>query len=260
MMPALPCMSIGMRLRGCKRGYESPMRQPRDPNGCAGQGCRQTLQSQNNIHTSQIYLPMDDTSASTTPTPTDEEHRWSDVVPPKAALTFAALWDPDEGMITFSGARLLESDSNLSIAPHSGVYGDAASQVTSYDRGIDPAVEDVTPLSTLHDAFRTFLYRVPSRSLRYREPRSPLTRTSSALETKGTHRREVPLRSSRSLQIPRAHRGELSTPQSVRTSPMSAMFRSHTDRIPEVCAVKEQSITGKHGYLGAAACFGVENA
>jgi hypothetical protein len=37
-------------------------------------------------------------------------NRWSEVVPPHTALSFAALWDPEEGMVTFSGGQLLESD------------------------------------------------------------------------------------------------------------------------------------------------------
>ncbi|KAI0694496.1 hypothetical protein BC835DRAFT_1415253 [Cytidiella melzeri] len=40
----------------------------------------------------------------------DINHRWSQVVPPHTALSFAALWDPVEGMVTFSGGQLLESD------------------------------------------------------------------------------------------------------------------------------------------------------
>ncbi|KAI0341307.1 hypothetical protein BDW22DRAFT_289233 [Trametopsis cervina] len=40
----------------------------------------------------------------------DHNHRWSDVIPPQTALSFAALWDPDEGMVTFSGGHLLDSE------------------------------------------------------------------------------------------------------------------------------------------------------
>ena len=39
-----------------------------------------------------------------------DERRWSEVFPPHTALTFAAVWDPVEGMITFSGAHLLDSE------------------------------------------------------------------------------------------------------------------------------------------------------
>ncbi|THH03220.1 hypothetical protein EW145_g6434 [Phellinidium pouzarii] len=32
--------------------------------------------------------------------------RWSEVVPPNTALTFAAMWDPEDGLVTFEGAAL----------------------------------------------------------------------------------------------------------------------------------------------------------
>jgi hypothetical protein len=41
----------------------------------------------------------------------DKSHRWSEVVPPHTALSFAAIWDPDDGMVTFSGGDLLDADS-----------------------------------------------------------------------------------------------------------------------------------------------------
>ncbi|KAI0310294.1 hypothetical protein OF83DRAFT_1178711 [Amylostereum chailletii] len=41
---------------------------------------------------------------------TREAHRWSDIVPPHTALTFIAMYDPDEGLIAFSGSALLPLD------------------------------------------------------------------------------------------------------------------------------------------------------
>ncbi|PIL26884.1 hypothetical protein GSI_11064 [Ganoderma sinense ZZ0214-1] len=41
---------------------------------------------------------------------TPVDRRWSELVPPRTALTFAAIWDEDEGMVTFSGAHLLDSE------------------------------------------------------------------------------------------------------------------------------------------------------
>lgn len=65
----------------------------------------------------------------------DNTHRWSDVVPPHTALSFAALWDPVEGMVTFSGGRLLDSDvhapSNVSDVPRDA--HDGQSTVLSFD-------------------------------------------------------------------------------------------------------------------------------
>ncbi|KAI0715546.1 hypothetical protein C8Q72DRAFT_891643 [Fomitopsis betulina] len=45
-----------------------------------------------------------------------DERRWSEVFPPHTALTFAAVWDPVEGMITFSGAHLLDSEGGEHVA------------------------------------------------------------------------------------------------------------------------------------------------
>ncbi|KAF4590885.1 hypothetical protein EYR40_009482 [Pleurotus pulmonarius] len=41
---------------------------------------------------------------------TDEptsNHRWSEVIPPDTGLTFAVIWDPEDGLLAFSGAELL---------------------------------------------------------------------------------------------------------------------------------------------------------
>lgn len=48
-------------------------------------------------------------TAARMPVNIEQHHRWSEVIPPHTALTFAAIWDPDEGMVTFSGARLLDA-------------------------------------------------------------------------------------------------------------------------------------------------------
>ena len=40
----------------------------------------------------------------------EDTHRWSELIPPQTALTFAAMYDPNEGIITFSGGSLLDSD------------------------------------------------------------------------------------------------------------------------------------------------------
>lgn len=50
-----------------------------------------------------------------TPVPHDHqshqrEHRWSELVPPQTALTFVAMFDPSDGLLTFSGASLLPSE------------------------------------------------------------------------------------------------------------------------------------------------------
>ena len=62
-------------------------------------------------------------------------HRWSQVIPPHTALTFAAVWDPDEGMVTFSGGKLLETDicDARSLSTPRDVF-DGQSQVLTVDR------------------------------------------------------------------------------------------------------------------------------
>lgn len=208
-----------------------------------------------NIRSSHLFLPVDDMSASSISLSTVEDHdyRWLDAVSPKAALTFAALWDPEEGMITFSGARLLESDGLLGIESRSCVHGDGASQANSCGQSAEPVVdEDTEPLDTLHDTFRTFLYRVPNRSFRYRQQRSPLTRVASVSGTKDSYKREITLRPVRSLHIPRVDKVEPTLPRSIQASPMSSMFGSRMDRTPEMHSMEEGlSVSGKKQLLSS---------
>ncbi|KAI0747244.1 hypothetical protein C8Q80DRAFT_1104792 [Daedaleopsis nitida] len=82
---------------------------------------------------------------------TPAEHRWSELVPPRTALTFAAIWDPEEGMVTFSGARLLDSETDKSNkhandSPSDVAFADDQSQVLTFDR-YDIAIESDSPPS-----------------------------------------------------------------------------------------------------------------
>ncbi|OSD02526.1 hypothetical protein PYCCODRAFT_1367344 [Trametes coccinea BRFM310] len=68
------------------------------------------------------------------------ERRWSELVPPHTALTFAAIWDPEEGMVTFSGAHLLDSGldkghhaKGTNDSPHDVPDPDSQSQVLTID-------------------------------------------------------------------------------------------------------------------------------
>lgn len=75
------------------------------------------------------------------PPGTDERNsRWSDVIPPQTGLTFAAIWDPDDGMVTFSGPELrkfpAEGDAKSFDQPSTV---DAQSQVLTIDRLALPA-------------------------------------------------------------------------------------------------------------------------
>ncbi|KAI0777843.1 hypothetical protein BD413DRAFT_610134 [Trametes elegans] len=64
------------------------------------------------------------------------ERRWSELVPPHTALTFAAIWDPDEGMVTFSGAHLLDASNEKARndSPYDIPDPDNQSQVLTIDR------------------------------------------------------------------------------------------------------------------------------
>jgi hypothetical protein len=57
-------------------------------------------------------LEPSDSSSSRTSVPCNNQrqHRWSEIVPPQTALTFVAMYDPAEGLLTFSGASLLPSE------------------------------------------------------------------------------------------------------------------------------------------------------
>lgn len=46
----------------------------------------------------------------------DNARRWSEVVPPQTALSFAAIWDPDDGLVTFSGPELLNAPDTWSAS------------------------------------------------------------------------------------------------------------------------------------------------
>ncbi|TBU28306.1 hypothetical protein BD311DRAFT_778406 [Dichomitus squalens] len=92
----------------------------------------QTARSKPDAHLQQqprMFLKDFDTPA--------EHHRWSELVPPRTALTFAAIWDEDEGMVTFSGAHLFDSetaekgrrDQLANDSPSDVAFGDGESQV-----------------------------------------------------------------------------------------------------------------------------------
>ncbi|KAH8089877.1 hypothetical protein BXZ70DRAFT_494489 [Cristinia sonorae] len=87
----------------------------------------------------------------------EDTHRWSELIPPQTALTFAAMYDPNEGIITFSGGSLLESsDSGYTSASSPSKYSqdsdsprdayDSQSQVLTIDR-LAYALDAVAPNS-----------------------------------------------------------------------------------------------------------------
>lgn len=52
------------------------------------------------------------------PPSNQRQHRWSELVPPQTALTFVAMYDSKDGLLTFSGAELLPSEPPTPPTPH----------------------------------------------------------------------------------------------------------------------------------------------
>lgn len=62
------------------------------------------------IRTSHASSEPSDSTSSRTVMLHSTQHRWSELVPPQTALTFVAVYDPKDGLLTFSGASLLPSE------------------------------------------------------------------------------------------------------------------------------------------------------
>jgi hypothetical protein len=90
----------------------------------------------------------------------------SPVASPKSALTFAAVWDPEDGMVTFSGTRLLDSsdedDSSSGAITPPDVSDDIFSQAVTADH--DGYASEENTSATCQDSFKAFLHRVPRNS------------------------------------------------------------------------------------------------
>lgn len=156
---------------------------------------------------SQFCLSLDNPTSNTSST-TAYLSRWSEVVPPKSALTFAALWDPDEGMVTFSGAELMESESLSGTPPHVFEDDDDDSQLISVDRDTDEVTmtgENTATLATFQDAFNAFLHRTPSEHLHTKAgqdtSRCMQTRASSTFDGLDVYSHDIQLKPKRSLQL-----------------------------------------------------------
>jgi len=81
-----------------------------------------------------------------------EDQRWSDVVPPESGLTFAAIYDPEEGLISLSGANIFSSP-NAETKSIDSPYdaADTHSQTLSVNLDQFPL-----PTSNNNTAIRTF--------------------------------------------------------------------------------------------------------
>ncbi|KAG2089354.1 uncharacterized protein F5147DRAFT_780680 [Suillus discolor] len=145
-----------------------------------------------------ISLDFGSTSASTD----TSGNQWSPVVSPKSALTFAAVWDPDDGMVTFSGTHLLDSSdeydsSSGAITPD--VSDDDFSQTVAADHDGYTTSEENTAatIGTFQDSFKAFLHRVPRSSKFCKRHKHSNTVTSSTLDGLDVYSRDSIVRPSR---------------------------------------------------------------
>ncbi|KAK7038822.1 hypothetical protein VNI00_010452 [Paramarasmius palmivorus] len=77
--------------------------------------------------------------------------RWSDVVPPNSALTFAVVWDPDDEMVAFSSAELLGENQGDDVAALSPT--DACSQVLTIGQSTVPLSENTATLQYFRENY-----------------------------------------------------------------------------------------------------------
>ncbi|KAF4577153.1 hypothetical protein EYR36_005140 [Pleurotus pulmonarius] len=121
---------------------------------------------------------------------TDEptsNHRWSEVIPPDTGLTFAVIWDPEDGLLAFSGAELLGSSANYfpdsrPISPSEAL--DGQSQVITLKTLSSGNVLTETPatLAFFRDTHRFLFAGSRSRLSSAKRPRhGARTQTSSTI-------------------------------------------------------------------------------
>ncbi|KIK81724.1 hypothetical protein PAXRUDRAFT_832660 [Paxillus rubicundulus Ve08.2h10] len=194
----------------------------------------------------KLYLSLD-----TSPTAfSDDSHdrRWTEIIPQKAALTFAALWDPEEGMVTFSGPALLESDSATGIACRPDVFDDdCCSQVISVGRDTDTTEENTVALATFQDAFKAFLHRVPRTAKQSRATRHLQARASSTCDGLDVYSRDIILKPKRSLQS--SYFDRLDMESALRTPSAFGRFRLRSDLMVDKYHSESESCMSRHTYL-----------
>ncbi|KAF9226024.1 hypothetical protein BS17DRAFT_776483 [Gyrodon lividus] len=198
------------------------------------------------IGRNRLYLSLD--SSPTASSDDIQDHRWSEIVPPKTALTFAALWDPEDGMVTFSGAALLESESLTGIASRPDVFDDDnCSRVTSADRDTDTMGENNATLAGFQDAFKAFLHRVPRSSKQSRGTKCLQARASSTYDGLDVYSRDIELKPKRSLQLSYVDRLDMES--SFRTPSAFGRLRLRSDLMLDKHRSENESCMGRHTYL-----------
>ncbi|KAH9983437.1 hypothetical protein BJV74DRAFT_620127 [Russula compacta] len=92
-------------------------------------------------------------SRTAVPHSTQRQHRWSELVPPQTALTFVAMYDPSDELITFSGASLLPSEPPTPPTPYSPVFDAPDTPITCGPMPCTPAPSTLADMQSLLDAY-----------------------------------------------------------------------------------------------------------
>jgi hypothetical protein len=87
------------------------------------------------------------------PYSSQRQHRWSELVPPQTALTFVAMYDPAEGLLTFSGASLLPSEPSTPPTPHTPTLDTPDTPTTFVPMPRTPAPSTLADMQSLLDAY-----------------------------------------------------------------------------------------------------------
>jgi hypothetical protein len=87
------------------------------------------------------------------PHSSQRQHRWSELVPPQTALTFVAMYDPADGLLTFSGASLLPSEPPTPPTPHTPTLDTPDTPTTFVPMPRTPAPSTLADMQSLLDAY-----------------------------------------------------------------------------------------------------------
>ncbi|KAI9462753.1 hypothetical protein F5148DRAFT_211408 [Russula earlei] len=92
-------------------------------------------------------------SRTSVPLSKQRQHRWSELVPPQTALTFVAMYDPAEGLLTFSGASLLPSEPPTPPTPQTPALDTPVTPTTYGPMPCTPAPSTLADMQSLLDAY-----------------------------------------------------------------------------------------------------------
>ncbi|KAG6838030.1 hypothetical protein C0991_002532, partial [Blastosporella zonata] len=112
--------------------------------------------------------------------------RWSDVVPPNTAFTFAVIWDPEDDIIAFSSASLLDAGidaPSTSLNPDSPTDAcERCSQVLTIRRPTLGIAENPATLSFFSSEHHDFLFPPPNGLDRFKLGHARISSTLDGLD------------------------------------------------------------------------------